>query len=515
MKLFSLVRPYFFVFAILLVSFLSSGQTSGKKYLGIGDIAPALKPYKWIKGEAIEKFEKGHIYVVEFGSTWCVPCKAAIPKLWRVAQKYKKSVSVVSLFVMELLSDKTIKGVPEHVLNVEKFVDKEGQKMEYIVGVDDSQATLEYTWLKKAGKNGIPYIFVIDKQGRIAWIGSNADLLDSILTIVNGKDYSIERMLPLPEAVEIGEASRSKLMKEINDPDNAAYLSSFSIYKDGQQELFDFSTPLHITSYRWAKPGSDIADLQGKIRCIGTGLRSLYNLAYSDTLWNSPQQMNLSTGEYQDPALYENARRSYGQFWYKPIFEMSDSSQFESDYKSPDNRFNYYLQMPLHKASSYNLQKAMQRDLMTYFDYDVSVEVRDMPCWKLQLVNDSARIKLIAKNPENGFKLYADETGTHIKSGEVRDIIFQLDIRYGHGAIAKNLIYDPSTEPPFIDETGINEKIDYSYSADIYKTYLKPGQKMQDLSFEHYQLMLNSMGFKLVQGTKPMKVVVIRDGLNK
>ncbi len=35
------------------------------------DAPPALRPYKWIKGEPVTEFKKGNVYVVEFGAT-CV-----------------------------------------------------------------------------------------------------------------------------------------------------------------------------------------------------------------------------------------------------------------------------------------------------------------------------------------------------------------------------------------------------------------------------------------------------------
>lgn len=36
-----------------------------------GDPAPALKIDKWVKGQPVEAFEKGKVYVVEFWATWC------------------------------------------------------------------------------------------------------------------------------------------------------------------------------------------------------------------------------------------------------------------------------------------------------------------------------------------------------------------------------------------------------------------------------------------------------------
>src|SRR5690606_1826610 len=62
----------------------------------------------------------------------------------------------------------------------------------YHVGVDNPQKSMENMWLRASGKNGVPYTFVVDKNGMIAWIGSSMSSLDSVVTEVISKDYSID-----------------------------------------------------------------------------------------------------------------------------------------------------------------------------------------------------------------------------------------------------------------------------------------------------------------------------------
>lgn len=41
-------------------------QSDQFSLLNIGDQAPTLRVRDWIKGEPVQRFEKGHVYVLEF-----------------------------------------------------------------------------------------------------------------------------------------------------------------------------------------------------------------------------------------------------------------------------------------------------------------------------------------------------------------------------------------------------------------------------------------------------------------
>lgn len=154
--------------------------------LSIGDPAPALTVSKWVQGEPVEKLEKDTAYVVEFWATWCGPCVVSIPHLNELHEKFAdRGLVVIGQDCWERDTDK-----------VPAFLEKMGDKMTYRVALDDTstveRGAMAQNWMQAAGQNGIPTAFVVDKAGRIAWIGHPMELNDEILSAVLAGTYDIE-----------------------------------------------------------------------------------------------------------------------------------------------------------------------------------------------------------------------------------------------------------------------------------------------------------------------------------
>jgi len=167
------------LFLIFIPYALSGAEDALRPYrLMVGDPAPALGVSEWIRGPEIVSFAPGTVYVVEFWATWCGPCMESIPHLTELAKEHGDKVRIVGVNVWE--------NAPE---KVPAFVAKMGERMAYSIvrdlvppfppdvkskprfALENGRSSLD--WLVASGwdENGIPVAFIVDREGRIAWIG--------------------------------------------------------------------------------------------------------------------------------------------------------------------------------------------------------------------------------------------------------------------------------------------------------------------------------------------------------
>jgi thiol-disulfide isomerase/thioredoxin len=155
--------------------------------LTVGDPAPKLQVAKWVQGDPVKAFDTNHVYIVEFWATWCGPCRASIPHLNELWQKFKdRGLIAIGQDVWEQNED-----------GVAPFVKKMGDQMTYRVALDDksseAKGAMAVTWMDAADQNGIPTAFIVNQQGRIAWIGHPMGLDEKTLADILAGRFDITK----------------------------------------------------------------------------------------------------------------------------------------------------------------------------------------------------------------------------------------------------------------------------------------------------------------------------------
>jgi thiol-disulfide isomerase/thioredoxin len=139
--------------------------------LQIGDAAPPLSLGEFVTGQPIGQLAKGTVYVVEFSGTTCVPCIELMPHLNALQERFPKVV-LVSVY-------------PEDADEVREFLGKRELKVNYRIAVD-IESKVWNDWSDAACQTSIPHAFIVDANGKIAWIGHVGLIDDPLEKIVEG-----------------------------------------------------------------------------------------------------------------------------------------------------------------------------------------------------------------------------------------------------------------------------------------------------------------------------------------
>lgn len=184
--------------------------------LSIGDKAPPLAAGEWVKGEPIKEFEPGKLYVVEFWATWCGPCKTSIPHLTKLQEKYQDDVAFIGVSIWE-----------DQVSDVEPFVKEMGDKMGYRVATDSipegktaNDGAMAKNWMMASGESGIPTAFIVDKTGKIAWIGHPMSMDEPLAKVVAG-EWNIEKAASERKASKSRELKLNRVMSKLQGAGSA------------------------------------------------------------------------------------------------------------------------------------------------------------------------------------------------------------------------------------------------------------------------------------------------------
>jgi thiol-disulfide isomerase/thioredoxin len=170
------------------ISLASAEPADDTATLKVGHPAPKWKTGKWIQGEPVKKFEPGKAYLVEFWTTWGETSRISIPYLNELHHRYKdKGLIVIGQDCRE-----------RDAKQAAPFLKSMGEKMTYRVALEGKPAyskdKMAQTWLAAAGRDGLPAAFLIDPQGRIAWIGHPLALKEALIEDVLAGTFDSEKV---------------------------------------------------------------------------------------------------------------------------------------------------------------------------------------------------------------------------------------------------------------------------------------------------------------------------------
>jgi len=179
--------------------------------LKVGDLAPKLPPVTWLHGEPVKEWEAGKIYVLDFWATWCRPCIAAMPHMNEVALKQReKGVYVVGLAIWPNERSKPTKlWIDERATDNEKANDN----IDYTIG-EDIDGKVAQAYMTAAGRNGIPTVMIINREGKLAWMGHPMVGMDEALAQIIDGSYDLSKEAEKAKRQAEIDAQSQKLMME-------------------------------------------------------------------------------------------------------------------------------------------------------------------------------------------------------------------------------------------------------------------------------------------------------------
>jgi thiol-disulfide isomerase/thioredoxin len=396
---------------------------------------------------------RGKWLVLDFWTIGCTGCVLSFPKMNKLAKDYKGKAEIMM---------------------VGYYCTKEGTannktKDFYAIWAKKKSLTMTAAFdsvsFKQYGVNGVPYILVVNPEGIVVAKSREIDsaLLNGFITgkkLPYSHAYSANERTPRSgynfnlSLMDQGDLTKTKI-------DTAAYCRSIF-------EKWDFSMP----GYRYYG-FSDHNQLYGSKRAelIGFDLPSMLRTAYfgdPNWGWDDPRYTTVN------PEL---------------ILEVKDPHMF--GYKNDatgEHTFSYSLVG--YGTDSKKKRERLLDDLENSIGFKSKIEVREVPVWKIIVVDKNKLEKIKAKGGETIAEL--NETTSEYK-------VKNLPVSQLTNVLIKTLdafLYY-KTLPVVVDATGLKINIDLALPS-FY-------------DFSKNRLALRKVGLDIVQETLPMKSIVIQD----
>ena len=144
--------------AFMLVGFITNAQVK------VDQLAPEIS-LPGVKDNAINLSSlKGKVVLIDFWASWCGPCRAAIPNVIKLYNKYKaKGFEVFGVSIDSKKAD-WLKAIANDNIKYTQVMDKDGWNS---------------TVAEKYGVFSIPSTFLLDKTGKVIAVDLDGEELEN------------------------------------------------------------------------------------------------------------------------------------------------------------------------------------------------------------------------------------------------------------------------------------------------------------------------------------------------
>lgn len=460
------MKKYFVLIQCLLfLTFSGFSQDSSLKIIPeIGKFSPVFTMYdiSYYGKEKVSLSDmQGKYVILDFWTPGCTACIDTFKKIELIKESFGDKVEFFAI------------GIDRLGKNGTDIAKRTFQKYRKRWNLSFPSA-YDSALFKMFDVKAVPYSVWIDDKGVIRAFTLSTDInAENLNALLAGK--TIKSRYRLKGGVPIAEKFNYHKPLLING--NGGSDSSFlfrSVLAQWNPNTAGYWQPF-ITSVNTIWSGVE----KNRVQLNGVSLSQLIEISYGDTISHLPP----SYYGYEEKIEKMMELSSYENYWIKPVLELKDTSDFVYSWETGENVYSYSLIVPEKRATAAYMRNVMQRDLLSYFGYDISIDVRSMPCWYLTA---SKEVKSKLKTAGNRTQMDYNPSGI-----KLANIPFHQLIRF---ICAYNM-----SLPPIINNTGISEKIDFELDVAM-------------MDFDDLMLALREKGLFLKKGKKEMKVIVVRNG---
>ncbi|MET4236298.1 thiol-disulfide isomerase/thioredoxin [Bradyrhizobium sp. LA6.10] len=276
----------------------SGSQVGAANVLSVGSPAPLIKVEDWLRGQPVTKFEPGKVYIVEFWATWSGTCIASMANFVTLQDKYRNN----GVEVVGIASHEQALTANEARASLDAWLTKSVPNLNYAIAFDYA-GEMNKPWMDPSFSVGIPTSFVVDRDGRLAFIGHSTQLDNVLPKVLNGS-WAVSDEAKALDAERINTGRRGK--RELSQ-------------KRALEPIFARLEPA-MKSKNWAAALSAVEEalaampdeitfrrlhaelLLHKIRDMGAGLPVLRQLVRDAIDKKSVVWMSVAIGQLFDPA---------------------------------------------------------------------------------------------------------------------------------------------------------------------------------------------------------------------